>query len=95
MRRLGIWLLLAPIYLAFFGGGGGGGGFRGGRRLGRQQHGDTPMNNQAQNRQSRAIARELGITDPAQRRELHDLISGQGWGFQRALQEARIFFGLD
>ena len=83
-----------PIYLSFFGGGGGGGGFRGGRRLGRRQHGDTPMNNGRQNEQTNTVARQLGL-NPEQKRELHDLVSGQGWGFQRILEEARIHFGLN
>ena len=87
-------VVLIPLLLNFFGGGGGGGGFRGGRRLGRRQHGNTPMNNREQNEQTNAIARQLGL-DKSQQRELHDLVSGQGWGFQRMLQEARIHFGIN
>jgi len=87
--------VLIPLSLAFFGGGGGGrGGFRGARRLGRRQHGDTPMNNQRQNEQTDAVARRLGLT-PAQQGQLHNLVHGQGWGYQRILQEARIHFGID
>ena len=78
---------------SFFGGGGGGGGFRSGRRLGRRQHGETPMNNKKQNEQTNAVARQLGLTT-AQKNELHALVHNQGWGFQRILQEARIHFNL-
>jgi len=85
-----------PLSLTFFGGGGGGGrgGFRSARRLGRRQHGNTPMNNRRQNEQTDAVARRLGLS-PDQQQELHRLVGGQGWGFQRILQEARIHFGLD
>jgi len=102
---------IIPFSLAFFGGGGGGGnsfGFRGrnrqgsserggfhnARQQGRTQRGNTPMDNRRQHAQTDAVARQLRLND-SQRRELHDLVSGQGWGFQRALQEARSHFGLD
>jgi len=97
--------------LSFFGGGGGGGfggrGGRGGRRgegqrggfqnarqQGRRQVGDTPMNNTDQNRQTNAVASRLRLTQ-AQAGKLHDHVSGQGWGFQRILQEARELFNID
>lgn len=55
---------------------------------GRNQHGNTPMNNQRQNEQTNAIAREVGLSD-RQARQLHDVASRQGWGFQRILEEAQ------
>jgi len=71
-------------------GGGGRGGFRG--QGGRRQRGDTPMNNQRQNEQSKAIAKELKLTHE-QAHELHDAVSGQGWGYRRVLEEAKEMFG--
>jgi len=99
--------ILLRMSLSFFGGGGGGGFGRGGGRggsqrggfhnalqLGRQQVGNTPMNNREQNRQTRDVANRLGLNED-QRDRLHDLVHGQGWGYQRILQEAREYFGID
>lgn len=86
--------LLIPLNLSFFGGGGGGGGFRGGRQLGRRQHGRTPMNNVRQNEQTDAVARQLGLNKD-QQRELHDAVSGQGLGFREILDLARDMFGFN
>lgn len=72
------------------GGGGGRGGFRG-TRGGKRQHGRTPMNNQAQNAQTNAVASKLKLT-PAQKRVLHDYISGQGYGYQEILEIAKELF---
>jgi len=94
-----------PINLSLFGGGAGGGGFKRGRhsgrggfhnarQQGRKQHGDTPMDNQTQNRQTDEIARQLGLT-PKQARDLHHEVSDKGWGYRRVLQEAKEMFGLD
>jgi hypothetical protein len=41
----------------------------------------TPGNNQAQNRQVRAIVVEIGLT-PAQRQQLHREISGQNFNYK-------------
>lgn len=71
-------------------GGGGKGGFRG--QSGRRQRGNTPMNNQRQNEQTDAVASRLKLT-PEQAHELHDAVSGQGWGFNRILEEAKEMFG--
>lgn len=74
------------------GGGGGGGGFRGtGGGKPRRQHGKTPMNNQAQNKQTNDVARQLKLT-PKQARELHDAVSGQGYGYQEILEIAKDLF---
>ena len=53
----------------------------------------TPGNNKVQNKQARDIAKRLQLNDPAKKRELHDLISGQGYSFQEALETAKFFFG--
>ena len=87
--------LLLRLNLIFFGGGtGGGGGFRGGRHLGRRQKKNTPMNNQEQNKQFKAVVKELGL-DKGQKRQLHDEISGQGFGYREILDTARDMFGLN
>ncbi|GHV33201.1 hypothetical protein FACS1894177_09650 [Bacteroidia bacterium] len=44
-----------------------------------------------QNQQTQAIAKELKLTKN-QERQLHDLITGQGYSYQEALQEAKAFF---
>lgn len=71
-------------------GGGGRGGFRG--QGGRRQRGNTPMNNRAQNAQTNAVASQLGLT-PKQAHELHDAVTGQGWGYREILEEAKKMFG--
>ena len=88
--------VLIPLSLTFFGGGGGGGrgGFRGARRLGRRQQGNTPMNNSRQNAQFNAVVRALGLNKD-QQRELHDAISGRGFGFREILDLARDMFGFN
>ncbi|MCL2703243.1 MAG: hypothetical protein FWE91_06515 [Defluviitaleaceae bacterium] len=83
--------LLIPINLSFFGGGGGG-GFRGSRGSGRRQQGNSPMNNQAQNRQFRAVVSELGLTKN-QSQQLHREISGRGYGYQEIKDIANGMFG--
>lgn len=52
----------------------------------------TPGNNQAQNAQVRAIQVELGL-DKDQRQQLHDAISGQGYGYHRIREIAIEMFG--
>jgi len=91
MMGLGIFI---AINLSFFGGGNGGGGFRSNRQLGRRQHGNTPMNNQRQNEQTEAISRRLGLNKD-QQRELHDMVTGQGLGFQEILQLAIDLFRVN
>lgn len=72
--------------------GAGGGGFRGTRGGKPRQHGKTPMNNQAQNKQTNDVARQLKLT-PKQARELHDTVTGQGYGYQEILELAKDMFG--
>lgn len=50
------------------------------------------MNNQAQNKQTNDVARLLKLT-PKQARELHDAVSGQGYGYQEILEIAKDLFG--
>jgi hypothetical protein len=52
----------------------------------------TPGNNQAQNAQMDAIVRILRLNKD-QRRELHDVITGQNHGFQEVLSIAKDMFG--
>ena len=77
------------------GGGGGSGKFKGtkGGNYDKQRRG-TPRNNQAQNRQTDNIAGKLRLSHD-ERRELHDLISGQNMGYQEILQFAREWFGKE
>jgi hypothetical protein len=49
-------------------------------------------NNQAQNRQTDDVVRIPRLT-PSQRRELHEAISGQNYGFHDVLEIARDLFG--
>ncbi|MFV0425212.1 MAG: hypothetical protein ACK5K7_06630 [Bacilli bacterium] len=72
-------------------GGGLGGGFRSNKAMGRKQKGKIPMNNQAQNKQTNDVARELKLT-PKQARELHDEVSGEGYGYHEILQIAKDMF---
>ena len=80
------------------GGGGGGGNFSGTRgsaigyeRMGRNKR-NAPRSNQQQNKQVRDIVTRLKLT-PAQQRELHDAITGQGFGFQEIWTLANEMFG--
>lgn len=79
------------------GGGSGGGRFPGigpGRRPSRATR-LRPNNNQRQNEQVRAVARELNLTRD-QQRQFHDFISGNfDVDFRGLLQLARDFFGMD
>jgi hypothetical protein len=52
----------------------------------------TPGNNQAQNAQMDAIVRILRLNKD-QRRELHEAITGQNYGFQQVLSIAKDMFG--
>lgn len=60
-------------------------------RMGKQK-GNEPRDNKKQNKQIDKIAKSLNLSKD-DRRELHDLISGQGYGFQQILDIARIFLG--
>lgn len=64
---------------------GSGGGFN-------KQRKGTPKSNQAQNRQTDAIARLLKLT-PKQQRQLHDELSGKGYSYQKILEIAKNMFG--
>lgn len=68
-------------------------GFSAGNRekMGRSR-GNMTGNNQVQNQQAKSIAKELGLKTKDQERQLHDLISGQGYSYQEALREAKSFF---
>jgi len=57
----------------------------------RRQHGNTPRNNQAQNEQTKAVAKALGLT-PAQRERLHRVVSKQGLHYQEILEVAKDLF---
>ena len=91
MARLGF---LLPMNLSFFGGGAGEGGFRRPRK--RRQTGNTPGNNQTQNKQFKDAVNELkreGINlDKDQQERLHRAISGQGLGFREIIEMARSLF---
>lgn len=66
-------------------------GFGGGRsRMGRNR-GNTPRNNQAQNRQFRDVARKLGLTKQ-QQRDLHRAIHHEGMGYQELYEFAQELF---
>lgn len=55
------------------------------------RNGNTPGNNQAQNKQFRNIAKKLGLSKDEQRM-LHDYISHQGLGYQELLELAKELF---
>jgi hypothetical protein len=62
------------------------------------QHGKTPRNNQAQNKQFngavQTIEQQIGRQlDMYERRMLHDSISGEGYGFQEIVDEGINLFG--
>lgn len=57
-----------------------------------KQHGKTPMNNQAQNKQTDSVAKTLKLS-AKQARTLHDEVSGQGYGYQEILEIAKDLFG--
>lgn len=62
----------------------------GGKRAGghKNQHGSTPMNNQAQNRQVQQISKKLKLTKD-QKDELHSTVTHQGMSYQEILAEAQ------
>lgn len=51
-----------------------------------------PGNNQAQNKQFRAVVKALGLS-PDQARRLHDEISGEGLGYHEMLERGQDMFG--
>lgn len=57
-----------------------------------KRHGDTPQNNQAQNKDFKYVADKYGL-NKAQRRILHDEITGQGFGKKAIEQIAKELFG--
>lgn len=57
-----------------------------------RQNGNTPRDNQKQNKQTDDISRKLRLT-PDQQRELHDEIGHKGYGYQEILDIARGMFG--
>ena len=54
---------------------------------GQRQHGETPINNQAQNKQANSIAKKFKMTKN-QKREFHDEITGQGMSYAQMLEIA-------
>lgn len=52
----------------------------------------TPGNNQAQNRQFKAVVKIMGLT-PRQARLLHEEITGEGLGYHDILERAHDMFG--
>ena len=90
---------LIPLSLSFFGGGGGRygrGGFHNARQQGRKQHGNTPMDNQSQNKQIDAAAQYLGIKlTPQQRDRVHREVGGQGLGFKELVEIMIELFGIN
>ena len=52
----------------------------------------TPGNNQAQNKQFKAVVRALGLNQD-QARRLHEEISGEGLGYQEMLERGQDMFG--
>jgi len=54
--------------------------------------GDMSANHTIQNKEAERIAKDLGITDKNKIRQIHDLISRQGYGYPEALKEVKAFF---
>jgi hypothetical protein len=52
----------------------------------------TPGNNQAQNKQFKAVVKAMGL-DQRQARQLHDEISGEGLGYHEIMERAQDMFG--
>ncbi|CAG9264025.1 conserved hypothetical protein [Burkholderia diffusa] len=52
----------------------------------------TPRNNQAQNKQFKAVVKVLGL-NPSQARQLHEDISKQGLGYHEMLERGQDMFG--
>ncbi len=60
-------------------------------RIGKN-NGKTPRNNQAQNEQINDIAKKQGLTND-ERRQLHDYITKQGYGYSEIDQLVNDLFG--
>lgn len=60
-------------------------------RVGKQNK-NTPRDNQKQNEQVDKVSKELNLSKE-QRRQLHDEISHQGYGFKEILEIAKELFG--
>jgi hypothetical protein len=52
----------------------------------------TPGNNQAQNKQFKAVVKAIGL-DQCQARQLHEEISGEGLGYHEIMERAQDMFG--
>ena len=61
----------------------------GGQRSGKgsQQRGNTPRNNQAQNKQVKSIVKKVGLTKD-QQDELHSIVTHQGMSYEEMMEEA-------
>ena len=59
-----------------------------------KQYGNTPRNNQAQNKQFAAVVRELHLNKD-QARRLHNKIGKRGFGYQELLTFAKQLFNLE
>ena len=99
MKKYVLFLLIAPIYLVFFGGGGGYGEIRSRNSPKRRQTGKTPRNNQNQNKQFNDAVSQLrreGIyLNRDMINQLHRAISGLGLGFWEIVEFGRAMFGRD
>ncbi len=51
-----------------------------------KQKGNAPINNQRQNEQAR---KKYGIKN---REKIHDILSGEGYGYQEAFEEVEAFW---
>lgn len=58
-----------------------------------RQNGNTPRNNRKQNEQVDKVVKELRL-DKRQRRQLHNEITHQGYGYQEIFEIAKNLFGI-
>ena len=74
------------------GGGAGGKRFQGTREGERKrQNGNTPMTNQRQNKQAKAVRNGLKLKG-SERERLHRASGGMGFGYREMLEEAKDLF---
>lgn len=58
-----------------------------------KQNKNTPRDNQKQNEQVDKVSKELNLSKK-QRRQLHDEIGHEGYGFKEILEIAKDLFGI-
>lgn len=68
-----------------------GGGVGGGGLFNKQRH-RIPRDHERQNSQFRAVVKEFGL-NKSQSRQLHDEISGKGYGYWEIYEIAEALFG--